>query len=141
MLCRNVVDELLDQHGLAHARAAEQADFSALCIRREQVNHLDTGFQHFHDRTLLLKMRRLPVDDPVRFLVKRLTAVNRLTQHIKQPSQCLFSYWNLYSLACSCYFHVPAKSLACRQHDAAHGIVANMLCYLHHKAFSLAGNF
>ena len=39
----DVVDELLDQHGLADAGAAEQADLAALGIRREQIHHLDAG--------------------------------------------------------------------------------------------------
>ena len=38
-------DHLLDQHGLAHAGAAEQADLAALHVRGEQVDDLDAGLQ------------------------------------------------------------------------------------------------
>ena len=38
---RDVVDQLHDEHGLADARAAEQADLAALGVRREQVDDLD----------------------------------------------------------------------------------------------------
>ena len=38
-----VVDQLLDQHGLTHTGAAEQADLAALGIRLQQVDDLDTG--------------------------------------------------------------------------------------------------
>jgi hypothetical protein len=39
----DVVDQLLDQHGLADAGAAEQADLAALGVGREQVDDLDAG--------------------------------------------------------------------------------------------------
>ena len=39
-------DHLLDDHGLAHARAAEHADLAALHVGLEQVDHLDAGLEH-----------------------------------------------------------------------------------------------
>ena len=39
----DVVDQFLDEHRLADARAAEQADLAALGVRREQVDDLDAG--------------------------------------------------------------------------------------------------
>ena len=41
----DVVDQLLDQHRLAHAGAAEEADLAALHVRREQVDDLDAGLE------------------------------------------------------------------------------------------------
>ena len=43
----DVVDQLHDQHGLADAGAAEQADLAALGIRRQQIDDLDAGHQNF----------------------------------------------------------------------------------------------
>ena len=43
----DVVDQLLNQHGLADAGAAEQADLAALGVRREQIHDLDAGDQDF----------------------------------------------------------------------------------------------
>ena len=43
----DVVDQLLDEHGLAHAGAAEQADLAALQVGRQQVDDLDAGDQDF----------------------------------------------------------------------------------------------
>ena len=43
---RDPVDHLLDQHGLAHAGAAEQADLAARDIGGEQVDDLDAGLEH-----------------------------------------------------------------------------------------------
>ena len=44
---RDVVDQLLDEHGLADAGAAEQADLAAFGIGREQVHDLDAGDENF----------------------------------------------------------------------------------------------
>src|SRR3546814_2238082 len=46
MALGDIVDHFLDEHRLADARAAEQADLAALCIRRDQVDHLDAGDQN-----------------------------------------------------------------------------------------------
>ena len=60
------MDQLLDQHGLAHAGAAEQADLAALGVRSQQVDDLDAGLQNFSCGLLLCKAGCLAVDGPVR---------------------------------------------------------------------------
>ena len=46
MVGRDVVDQLHDDDGLAHAGAAEEAHLPALGVRLEQVHDLDAGLQH-----------------------------------------------------------------------------------------------
>ena len=41
----DVVDELQDEHGLADAGAAEEADLAALAVGGEQVDDLDAGLE------------------------------------------------------------------------------------------------
>ena len=53
----DVVDQLLDEHRLADAGAAEQADLAALGVGREQVDDLDAGDQD-------LRLGRLVDDRP-----------------------------------------------------------------------------
>ena len=36
----------MDQHGLANAGTAEQANLAALAVGRQQVDHLDAGLKH-----------------------------------------------------------------------------------------------
>ena len=43
----DVVDQFLNQHRLADAGAAEQADLAALGIRRQQIDDLDAGDENF----------------------------------------------------------------------------------------------
>ena len=59
---RDVVDQFLNQHGLADAGAAEQADFAALGIRREQIDDLDAGDENFRLGGLLGVERRFGMD-------------------------------------------------------------------------------
>src|SRR5205807_4566098 len=46
----HVVDQLLNDDGLADARAAEQADLSAFHERREQIDDLDAGLENLRLR-------------------------------------------------------------------------------------------
>ena len=46
VLLGDPADHLGDEHGLAHAGAAEQADLAALQVRRQQVDDLDAGLEH-----------------------------------------------------------------------------------------------
>ena len=62
----DVVDQLHDQHGLADARAAEQADLAALGVRREQVDDLDAGLEDLRFRRLLGVGGRRLVDGAAR---------------------------------------------------------------------------
>ena len=63
-LLRDPADHLLDQHGLADARAAEQADLAAGHVRGEQVDDLDAGLQQLGLALELVERRRRPVDRP-----------------------------------------------------------------------------
>ena len=58
----HVVDQLHDQHGLADAGAAEQADLAALGVGRQQIDDLDAGDQDFGFGRLIGVERRILVD-------------------------------------------------------------------------------
>src|SRR5260221_12138214 len=55
-------DHLLDQHGLADAGPAEQADLAAPDVRGEQVENLDPGLQDLGSGLELVERGRVPVD-------------------------------------------------------------------------------
>ena len=48
----DVVDQLLNDDGLADARAAEQADLAAAEVRLQQIDDLDAGLEHFADASI-----------------------------------------------------------------------------------------
>jgi hypothetical protein len=56
------VDEFLNENGLAHAGAAEEADLAAARIRRKQVDDLDAGDENLGFRRLFGEGRRFRVD-------------------------------------------------------------------------------
>ena len=62
VLLREVVDELLDEHGLADAGAAEEADLAAAQVGLEQVDDLDAGLEHLEAGGLLFERGRGAVD-------------------------------------------------------------------------------
>ena len=57
MLGGDVIDQFLDQDGLADTGAAEQADLAALGVGADQVNDLDAGLEDLSGRLLLVKGR------------------------------------------------------------------------------------
>src|SRR5947209_4927116 len=64
VLLGEVVDQLLDEDGLADAGAAEEADLAALDVRGEQVDDLDPGLEDLDLRRQVLEGRRVAVDPP-----------------------------------------------------------------------------
>ncbi len=75
----DVVDQLLNDDRLAHARAAEQTDLAAAQIRLDQVDHLDAGLEHLELGGLIFERRRRPVDGIKLLGVHRAHLVDRLT--------------------------------------------------------------
>lgn len=67
MLGCNVTDQLLDQYGFAYAGAAEQTNLTALLVRAEKVNDLNTGLQNLGLCRLLFKSRSFSMDGKILF--------------------------------------------------------------------------
>ena len=128
----HIMDQLLDQHGLAHARTAEQTDLAALGIGLQQVDDLDAGLQHLGGRLLLGECRGLAVDRPALGVAgQRLLAVNGLTQHVKHPAQRRVPHGDADARTQCLHSHTSGQALAGAQQDTAHRIVADMLGHLH----------
>ena len=87
VLLGEVVDELLDEHGLAHAGAAEQADLAALGVGREQVDDLDAGLEHLGRRGQVLDGRGGAVDRPALLDLDRLALVDRLAEQVEDAAE------------------------------------------------------
>jgi len=85
----DVVDQLLDQHGLADAGAAEQPDLAALQVGRQQIDDLDAGDQDLGRGRLVLEGRRGAVDRVARGRVDRATLVDRVADHVHDAPERL----------------------------------------------------
>ena len=78
----DVVNEFLDQHGLADAGAAEQADLAALGIGREQVDDLDAGDEDRGLGRLVGVDRRLLMDGAPLLVRDRAGLIDRFADHV-----------------------------------------------------------
>ena len=88
VLASNVVDQLLDQHRLAEAGAAEEADLAAGDERRQQVDHLEAGLEHFDPRRELGELRRIAVNRPaLRVLRDIRLLVDGLADHVPDAAE------------------------------------------------------
>ena len=94
----HVVDKFLYKHGFTHARAAEQAYFAALCVRREQVYYFYARFEYFRRGRLFGKFGRFAMyARALDILVKRRAAVYRFAENVKHSAENGFTYGYGYS--------------------------------------------
>ena len=129
----NVVDQLLDQDGLADAGAAEQADLAAFGVGLQQVDDLDAGLQDLNSRVLLLKGRGFAVNALDGHIGGQLlAAVDGLAQDVEHPAQDLFAHRHLDGVAGGGHFHAAGQAFAGCQHDAPDGVAAHVLGNFHH---------
>ena len=87
VLLGDVVDQLLDEHRLPHAGAAEQADLAALHVGGEEVDDLDAGLEQLLGRVELVERRGVAVDGPALAGRHVGALVDRLAQHVEDPAQ------------------------------------------------------
>ena len=88
VLASNVVDQLLDQHRLADAGAAEEADLAALDVRRDQVDDFQARLEDLDRRREVAEGGRVAVDRPALDVGPggRLV-VDRVADHVPDPAQ------------------------------------------------------
>ena len=136
----DVVDQLLNQNGLANACAAEQTDLTALGIGANQVDDLDAGFQNLGSGLLLLVGRSGTVDGPALDALYRRFVVNGLTQQVKYTSQALFANGNGDRRAGVGGLGAALQAVRGGHSDTANHIVADVLCDLRHDGMLAVGN-
>src|ERR1035437_2906085 len=88
----HVVDEFHDDHRLAHAGAAEQADLAALEEGLDQVDDLDAGLEHLLVGGLLGEERRGPVNRHARLFADGAQIVDRVADDVDDAAQRLFAH-------------------------------------------------
>ena len=130
----HVMDQFLNQHGFAHAGAAEEADLAPLGVGGQEVDDLDAGFQHLHGGALLGEGGGLPVNVPVVLRLNGALFVDGLAQHIEHAAQVVFSHRDGDAAAGMGDGHILMESVAGGQHDAADQSLPQVLGDLHHAS-------
>ena len=122
-------DHLLDQHGLAHAGAAEQADLAALHVGGQQVDDLDAGLEHLGLRLELVERRRLAVDAPPLLDVEGLALleVEALAEGVEHPAEGGVAHGHGDRAAGVGHLHAADQAVGRLQGDRAHHAVADVL--------------
>ena len=133
----DVVDQLLDQHRLADARAAEQADLAALGVGRHQIHDLDAGDEDLRFRRLLDIFRRRRMDRHARLHLDRAGLVDRLADHVHDAAERALADRHRNRLAGVGHFlaaHQPFRNV---HGDAAHVALAEMLRDFQHQPIAV----
>ena len=91
MVLRHRVDQLLNEHRLADAGAAEQADLAAARIGREQVDHLDAGDEHLRFGGLIGEGGRFLMDGTAAFGLHRAGFIDWLADDVDDAAQGAFA--------------------------------------------------
>ena len=134
---RDVVDQLHDHHGLAHAGTTKRAHLTALQERADEVDHLDTGGEHLWRGGLILQLRRQSVDGVVNVVavsilvrLHRALLVHGLTGHVKHATHHAFTHGHADRLAVVGDVHAALQALGGAHGHGAHPVVAQMLLHL-----------
>src|SRR5665647_310569 len=88
----DVADELLHDHGLAHAGAAEEADLAAPHVRCDEVDDLDAGLEDLVSRVERLEIRSRPVDRPALDIDKLFAVVDGVADHVDEAAERLLAH-------------------------------------------------
>ena len=131
---RDVVDQLHDQHGLADAGAAEQADLAALGVGREQIDDLDAGDENFGFGRLLGVGRRVLVDGAARLGIDRAGLVDRLADDVDDAAEHLVADRHRDRRAGVGALLAAHQTLGGVHRDGADGVLAEMLRDFEHQA-------
>ena len=128
VLLGQVVDQLLDQHGLADAGAAEQPDLAALGVGREQVDDLDARLEHLGRRRQVLDARRGLVDAAsLDVRRQRLAEVDRVAEQVEDASQRGLADGHRDRRAGVDHLEAARQAVGRVHRDRAHAVVAEVL--------------
>src|SRR6202163_58709 len=131
---RNVVDQFLNQHGLADAGAAEQADLAALGVGRQEIDDLDAGDENFRFGRLVGVGRRRLMDGAVAFRFDRPGFIDRLADHLHYTAHRSPAPRTHDRVAGVADFLTTDQTFGCIHGDGTHGGFAEMLRDLEHQA-------
>ena len=135
-----VVDQLLDEHGLADSGAAEEADLAALQIGFQQVDDLDSGIKHLLGGGQVFELGGLAVDGQGVVGLESAEAVDRIACDVHHSSADLCTDGHLDGGARERDFEAPAESVGRVHGHAAHGVFAYVLLDLKHQLLAVGAD-
>ncbi len=129
VLLGDVVDQFLNEDGLADAGAAEQSDLAALQEGLNEVDDLDAGFEHLGGGRLIFKQRRRAMDRHGLGVLDRAQLIHRLADHVHHAPQRAAAHGHGDRPALVDGFHAAHHALGGFHGDAAHAAFAQVLLH------------
>ena len=137
MALGDVVDQFLDEHGLADAGAAEQADLAALRVRREQIDDLDAGDENRALGRLVDEERSRGVDRHRLGVADGATLVDRLADDVEDAAERLRADGDADLRAGVGDFLAAGQTLGRIHRDRADSVLTEMLRDFEHEAVAV----
>ena len=126
---RDVVDQLENDDGLADARAAERADFSAFGERADQIDDLDAGLEDGGLHVLVGQLRRLAMNRITLRESDRAAIIDRIAGDVKDPAESPLAHRDGDRAAGVVDRHAALQALGRGHGDGAHPVFAEMLLH------------
>ena len=137
----DIVDELLDEHRLADAGAAEEADLAAARVGLDKVDDLDAGLEHLDGCRELVVARRVGVDRARLGGLRLRQAVNGLADDVEQAAAHLRADGHRDGAARGHDGGAALEPVGGVHRDRAHAVLAKVLLHLEHeRRVALAGD-
>ncbi len=131
----DVVDQFLNDDGLADARAAKEADLSALHERRDEVDDLDPGLEDLRLRLQRDEIGTLAMNRPARRARRnRRAIVHRLAENVQDAPQRGSANRNGDRTSGVHDIHAADDAVRARHRDRAHLVAPNVLLHLDRNA-------
>src|SRR6202035_4013499 len=121
-------------HGLTHARAAEQTDLSTLQERLDEVDDLHPGFEHLGARRLFVECRRETVNRHSLFIFDRAKLIDRFADYVHDATQGAAADRNRNRSSEINGLHAAHHTVGGLHGDAAHASLAQMLLHFENHA-------
>ncbi len=127
----DAVDHLGDEHRLADAGTAEQADLATRHVGREEVDHLDTGGEHASRRLEGVEVGGVAVDGPALHLGEAFRLlVERLAPHVPDVAEHLVADRHLDAMAEVAHRRATHEAVGRLHADGADAALAELLGHL-----------
>ncbi|GFI53389.1 hypothetical protein IMSAGC021_01706 [Muribaculaceae bacterium] len=133
----DVVDELHDEHCLAHTGATEQTDLTTLAVGFEKVDDLDAGEENFGADCQIVEFRRRLMDRAEFFALQFGKTVDGIADHVKESAFHLLAGRNGDGTFEVVDTHSAAKTVGTLHSHTAHGVFADMLLNFENELSSL----
>ena len=126
LMADHIVDQLGEQHRLAHARTAEQAGLATALERHQHVDHLDTGFKDFRFCRPPGQRRRIAMHGAQFDRRWRRPAIDGVAEHVEHAPQNSFTDRRLQRPAGVLYARAAHQSLGGRQANSPHAVLIDL---------------